>query len=228
MKKYIALFSVLAVCLLLVQSSLPSMANGLIKGAIVSASEADNVIVETRKTPAIMMLLGRFDAVDVSVQGLKAGKVKFESFDVAIDNLHIDIGEVLLHRQLSVKSMDSAKLRASFAEADLAVLLKQSVHGLDSATVRILPDGVKVAGEFNLGGLFKTLVEIDGSILEQDNVILFRTGHFSVAQGSLGRFGGSLATDIVLVDLKELPFDVAVKNIVLRDGSAEVYADSVR
>lgn len=228
MKKILVGIGVLAVFLFAVQSSLPSVADGLIKGAIVSTADVDDVTVETHKTPAMLMLLGKFDSIDVSAQGLKSGKVKFQSFDVELKNIHIDISEVLLHQQLSVESMDSAKLRAEFAEDDLAALLNRSMQGLTNATVRILPGGVKVGGEFNVGGLLKTLVEIDGNIIEKNNAIVFRTGQFSIAQGSLGRFGGNLATDIVLVDLNSMPFDVKVKNIILKDGVAEIYADSVR
>jgi hypothetical protein len=56
--------------------------------------------------------------------------------------------------------------------------------------------------------------------------IIFRTGQFNIAQGALGKFGGNLAADIVLVDLNKMPINVTVKNIILKDGSVEIYADS--
>jgi hypothetical protein len=209
-----------------VQLFLPSLIEGLLKGTLVSALDADNVEVAVKKEPSFMMLLGEFDEADISLLGLKDGKVKFESFNVKLTGVNVDAKDIWLNKKLSVDSIKKAELTAAFSEAGLASIVEKSVQGISGAKVRLTPDGATVTGEFKLGGLLKTQVEIDGEIVALGDEIIFRTGQFNIAQGALGKFGGNLAADIVLVDLNKMPINVTVKNIILKDGSVEIYADS--
>jgi len=226
MKKMVGVFAALVALLFVVQLMLPQLAGGLLRSAVTVATGADNVQVTAEKSPPLLMLLGRFDEINVSAQGLQSGRLKFKTVTVKLKNVRADMAEMLIGGKLSVDSMDTAELKAVFSEEDLTALLASSLRDVANPKVVLTPEGAKVTGEISLGGFLHTTVELNGSILEKENKIVFKTGQFNVAQGALGKFGGNLSADIVLADLNKMPIDVTVKNIVLKDGFAEIYADS--
>ncbi len=210
------------------QILLPLAISEVIGVAMTKLTSADKVEARADKSPAIMMLAGNFDTISVKAFGAKTDKVVFDEFDINLSNIDVDMGSLIQNRTLTMKSVEDVTVKAVISEAELARTINQTVKGTKNAEVSITPEKVTATSMLSMGGLVNAKVILEGKFVSTDNAIIFHTEHFQVNNSIMGKFGGALLTDITLVDLKKLPFDVTVKNITLEQGRAVVYAESHR
>lgn len=219
---------ILIILLAFSQILLPLAISDVIATSMTKLTSADKVEAIADKSPAFMMLAGNFDTISVKAAGAKTDKVVFEEFDMNLKNIHIDMGSLIQNRMITMKSVDDVTVKAVISETELARTINQSVRGAKNAEVHITPEKVTATSMLSIGGLVNAKVILEGKILSTDHTIIFHTEHFQIDNSMMGKFGGALLTDITLIDLKKLPFDVAVKNITLEQGKAVVYAESHR
>lgn len=217
---------VVAAVFALSQFLLPAAVNEIVSGAMLSLTDTDKVEVQVEEFPAIYMLGGHFDRIAVRASDARADKIVFDAFEMNLKNIQIDMLNLILRRSLTLRSAEDITLRAVVSEAQLASTINQSVKGARDAEVSILPDKVTVRSKLAIGGLVSATVVLEGKIVAEDGQIVFKTHNASIDNALLGRFGGSVFTSLVLVDLNKLPFDVRVKNVALDDGKAMIYADN--
>ncbi|MDF2565416.1 MAG: hypothetical protein K0Q53_1811 [Massilibacillus sp.] len=210
------------------QILLPLAVSDVIGAAMTKLTSADKVEARADKSPAIMMLAGNFDTISVKATGAKTDKVVFDEFDINLSNINVDMGSLIQNRTLTMKSVEDITVKAVISEAELARTINQTVKGAKNAEVSITPEKVTATSVLSMGGLVNAKVILEGKFISTDHTIIFHTEHFQVNNSIMGKFGGALLTDITLIDLKKLPFDVTVKNITLEQGRAVVYAESHR
>ena len=219
---------ILVLLLAFSQILLPLAISDVIATAMTKLTSADKVEARADKSPAIMMLAGNFDTISVKAIGAKTDKVVFDEFDIDLNNVHVDMASLIQNRSLTMKSVDDVTVRAVISEAELARTINQTVKGAKNAEVSITPEKVTATSRLSMGGLVNAKVILEGRFVSTDHTIIFHTEHFQINNSMMGKFGGALLTDITLIDLKKLPFDVTVKNITLEQGKAVVYAESHR
>jgi len=210
------------------QILLPFAISDVIGAAMTKLTSADKVEAKAEKSPAIMMLAGKFDTISVKATGAKTDKIVFDEFDIKLNNVHVDMASLIQNRSLTMKSVDDVTIKAVISEAELARTINQTVKGAKNAEVSITPEKVTATSRLSMGGLVNAKVILEGKFVSTDHTIIFHTEHFQIDNSMMGKFGGVLLTDITLIDLKKLPFDVTVKNISLEQGKAVVYAESHR
>lgn len=226
MKRLLLVGILLLVVIVFGQMLLPKFFESIIGGAMQTATNAQEVEVRVEKEPALSMLTGDFDLIDINAYQAEAGRVRLDEFAISLKGVHINLGDLISKRSLSMKSADDITMRAVITEAELNKTLNQGVKGISNAKVNIMPDDVTITGDMSVGGMLNASIVVHGEIIASDNAIVFHTEDVQLKNGLVGKIGGKLLTDIVLVDLKKLPFDVTVKNIALEQEMATIYADS--
>jgi hypothetical protein len=111
-------------------------------------------------------------------------------------------------------------------QEELAACLNKSVKGVKNAAVVITPDKVQATSNFVVGGLANLVVTIDGRIVGDGDKIKFVTQNFNVNNRFLGNIGGGAFNEITLVDMKKLPFNVSVQEIVMENGRVIIKASN--
>ncbi len=208
------------------QYFIPKLVSDMIGKSVATLTNADKVDIEVNKNPALLMLNGQFDDIIIKAERAKTDKVVFDQFDINLHNVHIDMGNLMKTHQLTNASIEDVAIHAYVSQEELANTINKSVKGAKDAKVEITPEQVKVFSLLNIGGLINAQIRLEGTIVGEAGKIVFKTEKFHIDNGIIGNFSGKLFTDLVLLDLDKLPFNVEVKSVVLEQGRAVIVADN--
>lgn len=201
------------------------MSNALNQGLMnLAGSERASTTLSTR--PALFMLGGKFDTIRVMANRAKIDKITFTELNIALSNAQLDMGKLWSSRVVELKSVDQVDITAVIGQEELARHLNQSVKGIKNAGVVITPDKVKASGTYAIGGFANVAVSLEGKIVSDSQKIKFVADRFLINNMTTGNIGGSLVTEIPLVDLNKLPFHVGVRDIVMENGKVSLYLDN--
>lgn len=201
------------------------MSNALNQGLMnLAGSERASTTLSTR--PALFMLGGKFDTIHVMANRAKIDKITFTELNIALSNAQLDMGKLWSSRVVELKSVDQVDITAVIGQEELARHLNQSVKGIKNAGVVITPDKVKASGTYAIGGFANVAVSLEGKIVSDSQKIKFVADRFLINNMTTGNIGGSLVTEIPLVDLNKLPFHVGVRDIVMENGKVSLYLDN--
>jgi hypothetical protein len=179
--------------------------------------------------PAIFMLAGRFEHIAMDAVDAKIDKVLVHEIHVSMENVELDMGKLFTERKVAVKKAGDITLVAKITQEDLAKYLNTSVKGIHNATVVITPEKTIVGSQWTIGGLTKIDVRLEGKIVSEREKIKFIPERFLINSSSLNTsslFGGTLMSEIAVLDSSKLPFGVIVRNIVMQDGQVVINADN--
>lgn len=225
-KRFIFFGGIVIILLLFSQFLVPAAISDVATGAIKTLANAEKVEVEVKKFPAVLMLGGQFDEINVKAAGVLTDRIVFDAIDLYVKQADLDMATLVRTRTLAMHSVGDIVVKGVLSEAQLASTINKTVKGAKNAEVKISPDKVKVKSTISIGGMINAAIALEGKFIVSNDKIVFTTEHFNIDNGILGKFGGSIFTDLVLVDLKQLPFDVTVKDIVLEEGRAVIYANN--
>lgn len=227
MAKRLTIFlGIIIILIVMCQVLLPNLViNGLSK-FVKNQGNTERVTVSVEEFPAVLMLLGNFGKITVSANEVKTDKIALEKIDLRLDNVKLDIIGLLQDNRLKVESIEKAQLQAIVSEDTLAELINQRIKGAKDSKVKITPEKVTVASNLALGKMANAAVSLEGKIILSDNRIIFTTQQFNIDNPILGKLGGRVFTDLILVDFSNLPFDIRVKNIEQEDGRVAIQASN--
>lgn len=216
------------VVLLLVGSELllPTIMSTVVNQGMMNLTGSDHVSATLKKKPALLMLDGQFDGITIQADHAKIDKIVFSQMNIALTNAKLDISKLLRSQVVALESVDDIAITAVVDQEDLAQYLNQAVKGVKNATVVMTPDKIKASSTFALGGFVNVAVSLEGRIVGDGQKIKFVTDHFFINNSLAGNIGGSLLTEIPLVDLNKLPFNVTVRDIVMENGKVSIYLDN--
>jgi hypothetical protein len=117
-------------------------------------------------------------------------------------------------------------LTAVITQDELSRFLNQNVKGVKGAVVTINAGKVQVTSNFALGSLASLAITLEGKIAGDGQKLKFVTERFLLNNNMVGNIGGSVLTEIPLVDLKKLPFGVSVRVVNMEDGKVTIFADN--
>ncbi len=223
------LIIILAVILALVAASealVPTVVSDIVARGMANLTGSDNVSVTVVKHPAIYMFGGQFDQITVQETNAKIDKITFSDMKVALSNAQLDMGALVSHRQIVLKTVQDVDLSVTVTQEELANYLNQAVKGVKNSTVAITPENVKVSSNFAIGGFANVAVTLEGKIIGEGQKIKFVTERFLLNNMLVGNIGGSVLTEIQLVDLKKLPFNVSVRDIDMEQGKVIINTDN--
>lgn len=208
------------------QLLLPAAVSDFAGDAVAELTHARAAKTRIEAFPAARMLLGRFDRIWAEAQGAQIDRLAFDTLELDMTDAQLDVRKLLLERKFALQSADEVTLRAAVSEAALASLINRSVKGVKNAEVRISPEKVSVKAKVAFGNLLQAAVRVEGTLRVLDGQIAFVTEEVALDHKGLGNFGASVFTDLALTKLDALPFGVTVKDIVLEEGRAVLYANN--
>ncbi len=205
---------------------LPMIMSNAINQGLVRLAGSDHASTTLSTRPALLMLGGKFDTIHVAANRAKIDKITFSELDIALSNAQLDMGKLWSSRLVDLKSVDDVDITAVIGQEELAQHLNQSVKGVKNAAVVITPNKIKASSTFAIGGFANVAISLEGKIVSDSQKIKFVTERFLINNMATGNIGGSLLTEIPLVDLNKLPFHVSVRDIVMENGKVILYLDN--
>lgn len=206
---------------------LPRMVGSLVAKGMSQAVGSEQVTARVEKTPALLVFGGQFDSVSIrAVDARIDNKIVFAELDTVLQDVALDMGALMNRRTVVVKSVRDIDLTAVITQEELGRYLNQAVKGVKNAVVTVSGGKVQVKGNFVVGGIASVAVGLDGKIVGDGQRIKFVTERFLLNNSMVGNIGGTVLTEIPLVDLKKLPFGVGVRTITMEDGRVTIFADN--
>lgn len=219
----------LVVVLILVAVSelfLPMVMSNSVNHGLKSLTGSDQVTATLTNKPAILMLGGRFDTIQIKAEHAQIDKIVFSEMSIALTQAKLDMGKLIGSQVVDFQSVGDVAITAVVDQDELARYLNQTVKGVKNAAVVITPDKVKASSNFAIGGIINVAVSLEGKIVSDGQKIKFVTDRFLINNMSAGAIGGGLLTEIPLVDVNKLPFNVNVRDIVMDNGKVTLYLDN--
>ena len=205
---------------------LPMVMSNAVNQGLMSLTGSNQVVAKLTKKPAVLMLGGNFDSIQIKAQHAKIDKFVFTEMNIALTNAQLDMGKLISNRVVDLQSVDDVDIIAVVGQDELANYLNQSVKGVKNAVVVITPDKVKASSTFAVGGVVSVAVSLEGKIVSDGQMLKFVTDKFLINNMSTGNIGGSLLTEIPLVDVNKLPFHVNIRDIAMENGKVTLYLDN--
>lgn len=222
------IFVIVSVLMLFVASELflPMIMSSVVNQGMMSLTGSDRVIAKLTKRPAVLMLGGKFDTIQIKADHAKIDKVTFSEMSIALTNAQLDMGKLFGSRLVDLQSVDDVDIIAVVGQDELARYLNETVKGVKNAVVVITPEKVKASSNFAIGGVVNVAVSLEGRIVSDGQKIKFVTDRFLINNMSTGNIGGSLLTEIPIVDVNKLPFNVNARDVVMENGKVTLYLDN--
>lgn len=211
---------------ILLEVLLPALVSQLVAQGMANASQSEHVTASLTKRPAIFMLGGSFDQVELAADNLNTGRIRFSSMQVKLQQVQLNMGKLISQRQIEFQKLGDIQVQGVVTQEELARYLNQSVKGVKNAQVSITPDKVKATSAFALGGLLNVSIGLEGRVVGEGQQIKFVTERFFINNLQTGSIAGTTLTEIPLADVSKLPFPVAVRNIRLEEGRIVVELDN--
>lgn len=226
MKRLIGLLVVLGVLLAAGQVLLPPVASQLVSQAVKNQTGSDQVNVQLDKKPALAMLGGSFDRITLSAVNAKTDKLTFSELNAVMTDVQLDRSALLDRQAVVFQSVGDVQVTGTLTETELARYLNQSVKGIKNAAVTITPDKVTASSGFAIGNFANVGITLEGRITVDSQRVKFVTERFLLNNTVVGNIGGMALTEIPLLELKKLPFQVTVRDVVMEKGKVVVHADN--
>ena len=207
------------------QIFLPALFANRLTAAMQTRLQTEQVVSNVEQSPAFMMLLGRFNTIDIKAENADLNKVQFDELDLHVNKAQLDLQQILFAQRFSIQNAEEISLKGVLSEQQLAAALSQKENKLQDVKVQVTPEKIHIQGGIALLG--KSIsVTVEGRLIMDQNRILFRMEKVDIKNALLGKMGSNLFNDLVLVDLNKLPFDVRLTKIEQEDGKVIITADN--
>ena len=224
MRKGLTIFSLILIILIVFsQLLLPTIAAKTLQSRLTMASKARAMQVQVSAMPAVLLLFGQIDQLDIAAEQAMLGQVRVDSLKLTGRNVSLPV-DVMVSGQLAVRAADELNLSAVVTADDLLELLQRKVDKLQNAEVTIAPELIMVSGQAKILGRMAD-IRMEGQVLEEDGNIYFRMTKLDIKNAILGKaLLGNFFGDIMLVDLKKLSLPVELDDVLQQDGQVVLTA----
>jgi len=208
---------------------LPKTLTNIVTQGLSSAVSSRELSAKLTKSPAVLMLAGRFSSIVMDAKDAKIDKILIHDIHVSMKDIELDMSKLFLEKKIALKKAGDIKLTAVINQGDLANYLNTSVKGVNNASVTITPEKTVVGSQWTIGGLAKIDVRLEGKIISEKEKIKFIPDQFLINSSSVNTsslFGGTLMSEIVVLDSSKLPFGVAVRDVIMQNGKVIINADN--
>ncbi len=228
MKRLTTFILFIIMVLAAVEVILPKIVSDAVAQGLRDMTGSKQVTAKVDKSPAILMLDGKFDRVSADASDVKTEKITFRTMHIRLTGVDVDTPSLLTSRKLVLNKVNDVEVTATIAQEELAAFLNSSVKGVKNAVVNITAGKVEVSSALALGGFARFDVKLEGRIAgdRENRQIKFVTDRFWLNNTPVGNIGGSLLTEVPLVDLKKMPFGVNVRDVVMEQGQVIIYTDN--
>lgn len=205
---------------------LPQIVSQAVAQGMRGVLHSNQVTAQVEKSPSFLLLDGQFDKIRLSAKDARPDKLSFSDMQADLSGVKLDMAELVSSRRVVLREVKEASLTAAVAQDELARYLNQTVKGVKNAKVTVQAGKVQVAGTFGIGQIAQMTVTLEGRVVIDGQKIKMVTERILLNNAQVGSLGGSLLSDIQLVDVKSLPFGVTVREIVADQGKLTIFADN--
>jgi hypothetical protein len=225
-KRYGMIFAAIFALAAILNMFIPTMVGSMVARGMAGLTGSQNVTAEVAKWPTWYMLGGSFDTVRIKARDAKVDKIVFAELDASLTEVELDMAALLKSGQVAIKSVKDIDLAAAITQEELARYLNQNVKGVKNAQVFVESGRVRIVSNFVLGQIASLAITLDGRIVGDGHKIKFVTDRFLLNNTAVGNIGGTVLTEIQLVDLRKLPFAVNARQVTLENGRVSLTADN--
>jgi hypothetical protein len=222
--KGLLLLGVIVGVLIIGDLILPDLVSSYAMQSLKELTNSQSVTVQAKKTPAIMMITGKFDQVTVDAVNAKVDRMTLSSMHAELNNAQVDMKALLTERRFAVQSVDNLTMTGTVSQAELAHFLDANVKGSHNAEVAITPDKMTVSTHLAVGSLIQVVITLEGKVVSDGQTLKFVTQRFLLNNTPVGNIGGTMLTEIPLLDLKKLPFGTTIQDIQLQNEQILIVA----
>lgn len=205
---------------------LPQIVSQAVAQGMRGVLHSNQVTARVEKTPSFLLLDGQFDQIHLAAKDAKPDKLLFSDMQADLSGVKIDMPVLISSGRVVLTEVKEANLTASVTQDELARYLNQSVKGIKAAKVTVQGGKVQVAGTLGIGKIAQMTVTIEGHVAIDGQKLKLVTEKILLNNAQVGSIGGALLADIQLVDVKSLPFGVALRNVIADQGKITVFADN--
>ena len=224
MSKKMVLIGLVVVFAVFSELITPWIASYWLDSALTKLMPAQQHHVSTRSFPGIALWQGQFDGVEAVAGDARLDGLNLREVRIKIADARLNMGHLVSDRQVTVRKVRELDVVIRVTEKDLAEYLGKKVKEVKNPTVKILADKIQIRSDIDLG-LLKLAVGVDGKVIGDAQSIRFQSDRLEVKNTGGINFG-ALFAEIPLVDLTRLPFQVAVRKVVMEPGFLTIYADN--
>jgi len=224
-----------AICLVLAvaitEAALPSLIEQRVERAVASGfAGVGSVEARVRAFPAVRMLFGHFDRLNVNIRRAQLAGLNVDSIDVRSMGARLPLSDFAPGSRRWARALGDAELVVSVLDADINDYLKTRDDALRMFSVSFNEGVARLDGTVSFAGL-NVRVSSQGRLVIEDNArLIYVVDKLSVERSELPEFLlDALEGKIELgVDLSTLPFGTVLEGIRVSAGVARVYGRTVK
>lgn len=225
----------LTICLLLAvaitEAVLPSLIEQRVERAVASGfTGVESVEAQIRAFPAVRMLFGRFDRLNVSIRRAQLAGLSVDSIEVRSVGAQVPLSDFAPGSKRWARALGDAELVVSVLDADINDYLKTRDDALRMFSVSFHEGVAHLNGTISFAGL-NVSVSSQGRLVIEDNArLVYVVDKLNVERSQLpafllDAFEGKIELG---VDLSALPFGTILEGIRVGAGAAHVYGRTVK
>lgn len=234
MKKMLRLVLVLLVLLLILNFSLPYvLESGTRKVLSNMVPDLSDYELSVSSAPNLAVLWGRFDEIQFKSDDLVFGGLRFESVDILVENVLVDMGMLFSEQELVFKNSGDITVHIFFTEDDLnGFMLKE--HRLIKQSVLEIREGLMVIKGFLSyeGKEYELVVLGDFVVGDQGSKVSFVAHELTLDGLKLPEDLESnllemLELDSLAINLRDFDVPIVFEKVELVDGGLNASIRSV-
>ena len=189
-----------------------------------NATQASTAAVSLQTMPAVLLLLGQVDNVDMKAENAMLGQVRVQELTLKGKNVGVDPFALDAQDGSAVRRADTLELTGTITAENLADLLRRKVDKLENVEVTITPEIVSASAQVKLGGRMADL-HLEGVLFDDNGSVYFRMTKLDIKNALFGKAViGNFFGDILLINLHALPFSAELDRVVQKVGEVVLMA----
>lgn len=225
----------LAICILLAvaltEAALPYLVDHRVAAAVASGFiDVESVEARAQAFPAVRMLFGHFDRLNVSVKRARLDGLTLDSVEVHSRGAVVPLSDFAPGSERWTRALGDAELSVSVLDTDINDYLKTRDDALRMFRVSFDEGVAKLDGTISLAGLSVGVSSQGRLAIENNARLVYVVDKLSVERSQLPAFLlDALEGRIELgVDLSTLPFGAALEGVRIGAGAVYVYGRTTK
>lgn len=226
LRQVIALFVVAFAILAVIQFTLPGMIESRIESELARTLPGARLIrAEVEAFPAVMLLLGRLDRLDLDVRGATFDGLIVDAALIDGRHLVVDTGKLLRGQGVAITSASELRTTLAIAEDDLNEYLWSQLPDARGFRVSLDRGEAALKGALNLFGR-QLQVHVSGYFrVDGPTQVVFIPEEVSVENARVPQVLIDLVTQEweIGFDFGELPFGLVIEELRVENGQLLIY-----
>jgi len=197
---------------------LPYVVAKRIETGLAKAYGTYDIHVTVKAWPALMMLGGSFSTITIDGHNIRTDKLTISEFSTVFKDTNIDLRRLISERIVVFQQVGSFDGAIVLQEQEITQFVSQAIKGFKNVHVTLLPEKMKVSGEWAIGPASVSLV-MDGKLRGDNTQLKFAADQVFLNNSVVvGNFRGSTMTEFMLFDTKKLPVAATIRDVLMEEG----------